>query len=141
LPDEPTLRERRRLTSLTAARIALGAIAVGVFSTWTSVDAITLNGVEGPDNGWLVLIMAACALGWSGSMARGSWVGVIGVLGTSVVMASTAVENWQDSRDVFAANAEHGLILVLAGSAVLAGLAIWSGVRRLRASQTRSSGP
>jgi hypothetical protein len=108
-------------------------VAVGVFSTWTTDGPVTLNGVEGPNNGWLVVILAAFALAWTGSMTRGSWLGIMGVLGASLVMIWTAVENWLDGRDVFGASAGHGLVLVVAASAVLAGLAIRAAVLRVRA--------
>jgi hypothetical protein len=114
-----------------AARIAIAAVGVGVFSTWTNDGPVTLNGVEGPNDGWLVLILAALALGWTGSMSRGSWVGIAGVLGASLVMCWTAMEDWLDRRDVFGASVGHGLVLVLAASATLAGLAVWTVVRRL----------
>ena len=67
-----------------------------------------LDGTQGPNNGWLVLIVAAFALGWIRSMARGSWVGVLGVLGAAVVIGWTAIENWLDSRDVLGATAATG---------------------------------
>jgi uncharacterized membrane protein YhhN len=104
--------------------------------TWTSDGSVDLDGTQGPNNGWLVLIVAAFALGWAGSMARGSWIGVVGVLGASVVMGWTAIENWLDSRDVLGASASYGLLLVLAASVVLAGAAVAGGadarLRRLR---------
>jgi uncharacterized membrane protein YhhN len=112
-------RASRRL-----AWLAIAAAAVGVFSTWTSAGAVDLDGVQGPNNGWLVLIVAAFALAWTRSMARGSRIGVAGVLGAAVVMGWTAVENWLDSRDVFGAGARFGLLLVVAASIVLAGTAV-----------------
>ena len=73
-------------------------------------------------------------------MTRGSWTGVIGVLGASVVMAWTAIETWLDSRAVFVATASLGLILVLAASVALAAVAVTSGVR-LRRTRPASAGP
>jgi hypothetical protein len=105
---------------------------------------VTLNGVQGPDNGWLVLIVAGFALGWMRAMARGSWTGVVGVFGAAGIMVWTAVENWLDSRDVLGATAEHGLLLVIAGSVVLAGAAVARAVELRRASnsaRTPQSGP
>ena len=105
---------------------------------------MTLSGVQGPDNGWLVLIVAGFALGWTRAMARGSWTGVVGVFGAATVMAWTAVENWLDGRDVFGATTEHGLLLVIAGSLVLAGAAVARAVELSRASsaaRTTRSGP
>jgi hypothetical protein len=79
-----------------------------------------------------VVILAAFALAWTGAMTRGSWVGIVGVLGASLVMVWTAMENWLDSRDVVGASVGHGLVLVVAASAVLAGLAIRAAVLRVR---------
>jgi hypothetical protein len=98
---------------------------------------VQLDGTEGPDNGWLVLIVAAFAIGWTRSMNRGSFLGVLGVFGASVVIASTAVENWLDNRAVFGAEASYGLVLVMAASLVLAVTAVAHGVelaQRRRAS-------
>jgi hypothetical protein len=102
--------------------VVLGAVAIatiGVFSTWTTAGPVTLNGIEGPNNGWLVLIVGAFAIGWSRSLARGSWIGVAGVLGAAVVMGWTAVENWLDGREVVGAAAGFGLVLVTVASAAL----------------------
>ena len=54
----------------------------------------------------------------------GSWVGVIGVLGSGLVIFWTALENWLDSRATVGASAALGLLLVLAGSAVLTAAAV-----------------
>ena len=96
--------------------------------TWTKDGSVHLDGTQGPNNGWLVLIVAAFALGWTRSMSTGSWVGVIGVLGASVVMGSTAIQSWLDSRDVVGATASYGLVLVVAASVALAGAAVARGV-------------
>ena len=83
-----------------------------------------LDGTEGPNNGWLVLIVAVLALGWVRSMARGSWVGVIGILGAGIVIGWTAIENWVDNRQVLDAGARVGLLIVLAAGVVLVGTAV-----------------
>jgi hypothetical protein len=85
---------------------------------------VRLDGIQGPNNGWLVLIVAAFALGWARSMNGGSWIGVVGVLGAAIVIAWTAVENWLDSRAVYGATASFGLLLVLAASIALAAAAV-----------------
>ena len=78
---------------------------IGVFLTWTTDEPVTLNGTQGPNNGWLAVIVAAFALGWTWSLRRGSWFGIAGVLGAATVIAWTAVENWLDNRDVIGATA------------------------------------
>jgi hypothetical protein len=89
---------------------------------------VLLNGGQGPNNGWLVLLVAAFALGWTRPMNRGSWIGVVGVLGASIVMASTVVENVLDSRHVLGATASYGSLLVLVASVALAAHAVTRGV-------------
>jgi hypothetical protein len=105
---------------------------VGVFSTWTTDGPVTLNGTQGPNNGWLVVIVAAFALGWTRSMARGAWVGIIGVLGAALAIAWTAIESWLDSRDTFGASAGHGLVLVVAAGVALGATAVASAVDRVQ---------
>jgi hypothetical protein len=98
---------------------------------------VRLDGIQGPNNGWLVLIVAGFALGWARSMNRGSWVGVVGVLGVAVVIAWTAIENWLDSRAVFGATASFGLVLLVAASLALGAAAVTRGLglaQRSRAS-------
>ena len=115
---------------------------VGVFCTWTKAGPVALNGTEGPHDGWLVVLLAVPALLWARSMARGSWVGVVGVLGTALVIAWTALSSWRDSRDVLDATVGYGLLLVVAGSVALAAAALACAVeiaRRGRPAQTERS--
>ena len=115
-----------------AARVAIAGVVVGVFCTWLAEDGVTLNGIEGPNNGWLCLLLAGPAFLWLRSMEHGSWVGVIGVLGSALVIGLTAGENWLDARRVLDAGASYGLLLVLVACAVLASVAIADAVSRLR---------
>lgn len=128
----------RRIRLLRAASwAAIGAVLVGVFSTWTSAGPLTLNGVEGPNDGWLVVIVALLALVWVRLMVRGSWIGVAGVLGSAAVIFWTAVEDWRDARAVLDASVGHGLLLVVTGSVVLAVAAIVQGVEIVRSRPAR----
>jgi FtsH-binding integral membrane protein len=115
--------------------IALGLVVIGVFSTWTTAGSVTLNGTEGPNNGWLVVILAVPALAWSRMMERNSWtgaIGVVGLLGASIVILGTALENWADNREVLQASVGHGLLLVVAAGATLALAAAFRGIELLR---------
>ncbi len=105
-----------------------------MFSTWTNAGHATLNGTQGWNDGWLVLIIAAMALAWTRSMVRGSWTGVAGVFAASVVMGWTAVDDWLDSRDVFGATPDYGLFLVVAASVALACTSIVTAVGLVRES-------
>jgi FtsH-binding integral membrane protein len=115
--------------------IALGLVVIGVFSTWTTAGSVTLNGTEGPNNGWLVVILAVPTLAWSRMMERDSWtgaIGVVGLLGASIVILGTALENWADNREVLQASVGHGLLLVVAAGATLALAAAFRGIELLR---------
>ncbi len=115
-----------------ALRVAIAAVVVGVFCTWLAHDHLTLNGIEGPNNGWLCVLLAGPALLWARSMERGSWVGVVGVLASSLVIGWTAAENWYDGRGVLEAGVSYGLLLVLAACTVLAAVAVIRAVSQLR---------
>ena len=110
------------------ALVAIVAVFVGTFSTWATAGPVTLNGVQGPNDGWLVVILAACAVGWARLMLRGSWLGVIGVLGTALVIVWTVYEDRRDARDVLGASTGHGLLLVVAGGIVLGATAVAAGI-------------
>ena len=131
MPPHATPREPKSFPTR-PVWLALALAAAGVFLPWTSAGPVRLDGTEGPNNGWLVLIVAALALSCVRSMARGSWVGVLGVLGAGIVIGSTAIENWLDSRQVLDATASYGLLIVIAASIVLVGMAATRGVLRRR---------
>ena len=98
-------------------RVAVAVVLVGVFVTWVADGPVRLDGTQGPNNGWLALIVAALALLWIRML--GSWPGVIGVLGSGLVIGWTALESWLDTRAVIGASPRLGLALVLAGSVAL----------------------
>ena len=99
-----------------------------MFCTWTNDGPVSLNGTQGPHDGWLVVLLAVPALLWARSMARGAWVGVVGVLGTAVVMGWTALASWRDSREVLGASVGYGLLLVLGASLALAAAGVACGL-------------
>ena len=109
---------RRRL----ACRIAVAAVLVGVFVTWLADGPVRLDGTQGPNDGWLALIVAALALLWIRML--GSWPGLIGVLGSGLVIGWTALQNWLDARAVMGMSPRLGLALVLAGSVALTAVAV-----------------
>jgi hypothetical protein len=119
--------------------VAIAAVLVGTFSTWATAGSVTLNGVEGPNDGWLVVILSVCAVAWARMMLRGSWVGVVGVLGASLVIAWTAYEDQRDARAVLEASTGHGLLLVVAGSIVLGVTAVLAGIGLTRSGRQRQA--
>ena len=74
IADEPvSAPERvgdRRVAWICRAAIVLAI--VGVFGTWRNAGPVSLDGFEGPHNGWLVIIFALIALAGVGSLSRGS---------------------------------------------------------------------
>jgi hypothetical protein len=109
---------RRRLV----CRIGVATILVGVFVTWLADGPIRLDGTQGPNDGWLAAIVAGLALLWIRML--GSWPGVIGVLGSGLIIGWTALDDWLDARAVIGASPRLGLALVLAGSVTLMAVGI-----------------
>jgi hypothetical protein len=120
-----------------AAIVCRGAVAlaiVGVFGTWRRAGPVSLDGFEGPHNGWLVIVFALIALVAIGSLSRGGWLGIGTVLGCAAVMIFTAAENVADESDVVGGTSGWGVWLTLASSALLAAVALSAGVARVRGS-------
>lgn len=118
-----------------ACWVGIAAALVGTFCTWTTVDGVTLNGTQGPNDGWLVVILAGCTIGWARLMARSTWtgaIGAVGLLGAAIVIVWTAVADWIDNREALGASAGYGLLLVVAGGALLALGAVLRGRELLR---------
>ena len=111
-----------------ACRLAVFAALVGVFVAWVADGPVRLDGAQGPNNGWLVVILALLAPAWIRMLERGAWTGVAGVLGTGLVIVWTALENWLDARAVLGASAAPGLVLVVGAGVVLAAAAAVRGV-------------
>jgi hypothetical protein len=112
--------------------VAIAVAVVGVFCTWTNDGPVSLNGTQGPHDGWLVVIVAVPALLWARSLVRGTWVSVIGVVGSAVVMGWTALASWRDSREVIGASVGYGLLLVLGASVALAAAGVARGLELVR---------
>jgi hypothetical protein len=127
---DPSVHRGRTATWRLASRVAVVSILLGVFLTWVADEGVRLNGTQGPNNGWLAVIMAGLALLWIRML--GSWVGVIGVLGSGAVIFWTALENWLDAHATIGASAAPGLVLVLVGSAVLIAAAVAGAVELAR---------
>ena len=126
---------RARVTDPRAAwscRAAIGLAIVGVFGTWRSAGSVSLDGLEAPHNGWLVIVFALIALAGVGALARGSWLGIVTVVGCAAVMVFTAVENVLDDRTVLGGRSGWGVWLTIAASVLLGGVAVAAALRKLR---------
>jgi hypothetical protein len=122
--SDPTARGGAEAAWRTAPRLAVAAVLVGVLVTWLADGPVRLDGTQGPNNGWLALILALLALPWLRMLERDSWVGVVGVLGAGLVIGWTALENWLDARATLGASVGLGVILVLGGSVVLTAVSL-----------------
>ena len=115
------------------------AVLVGSFLTWLHDGPVRVDGTQGPNNGWLAVIVAALTLVWLPWLERGSWIGIVAVLGSGLVIGWTALENWLGARATFGASAAPGLVLVVVASAVLTTLAVVRGVELVRGLTHRST--
>jgi peptidoglycan/LPS O-acetylase OafA/YrhL len=122
------------------AYLALAAAAIGVFLPWTQDGPVHLDGLDGPNNGWLVLIVAGIALCWMRSMGRGSLVASAAVCGSALVIGLTAVNDWVDGRRVLDATGAYGVMIVVGASVILAAAAAIH-IPRPRQARHRGSAP
>ena len=106
----------------------------GVFGTWHNAGAVSLDGFEGPHNGWLVIVFALIALAGVHSLSRGGWLGIVTVIGCAAVVIFTAAENIVDDNDVLGGSSGWGVWLTIAAATVLGGTAIYTAVERVRGS-------
>jgi hypothetical protein len=79
----------------------------------------------------LVIIFALIALAGVRALSRGSWLGIVTVLGSAAIMVYTAVENIVDDNAVLGGGSGWGVWLTIAASVALGGAAIFGVVRRL----------
>ena len=114
-------------------RAAILVAVVGVFGTWRNAGPVSLDGVQGPHNGWLVIIFALIALAGVGALSRGSWLGIVTVLGSAAVMIVTAVHDVVNDGDVVGGSSGWGVWLTVAASVALGGCAVLAAVSRATA--------
>jgi cardiolipin synthase len=138
LTKASTYRDRR--VALTCGSAVALSIA-GVFGTWRNAGPVSVDGFQGPHNGWLVIIFALIALAGVGPLSRASWLGFVTVLGSACIMLFTAVENIVDDGEVLGGSSGWGAWLTVAASAVLAGAALFVAIQRLRFIGRRPAAP
>ena len=92
---------------------------------------MSLNGVEGPHDGWLVIIFALIVLAGVRSLSRRGWLGIVTVVAAAGAMLYTAVGNLFDDRAVFGGSSGWGLWLTIGAAVALVGAALWAAFRRL----------
>ena len=127
----------RRAGDRRIALVCHGTIVVaivGVFGTWRSAGAVSLDGFDGPHNGWLVIIFALIALAGIRSVARRGWLGIVLVIGCAAAMLVAGAQSVVDDGDVLGGSSGWGVWLTIAASAALAGVTVYAAVMRIRGS-------
>jgi hypothetical protein len=115
----------------TACHAAILLAIVGVFGTWSTSGPVSLNGVEGSHNGWIVIIFALIALTGVRSLARGGWLGIAAVLEAGAIMLYTSVSDLVAHDDIHWSSG-WGIWLTIVMSGVLVALAVFAAVERIR---------
>jgi hypothetical protein len=119
---------------------ALLALAVlGVFGTWRTAASVSLNGLEGPHDGWLVILFALFALAGLRSLARGGRLGGVLVFGCAAAMVYFTVRNLLDDRDVLGGSSGWGIWLTFAAGVLVAGVSLGVVVRGSTRGYSRAS--
>ena len=127
----------RRAGDRRIALVCHGTIVVaivGVFGTWRSAGAVSLDGFDGPHNGWLVIVFALIALTGIRSVARGGWLGIVLVIGCAAAMLLGAAQSVLDDGDVLGGSSGWGVWLTIAASSALACVTVYAAVTRIRGS-------
>jgi len=114
-------------------RLAIVLAIVGVFGTWRKAGPVSLNGLEGPHNGWLVIIFGLIALAGVGSLSHLSWFGILAVLGGAAVMVFTAIDNLVDDNSTFGGHSGWGIWLTIGASAAVGAIAVVAAIARVSA--------
>lgn len=129
---ELPVRDRRiRRTALIGAAVTI----FGVFSTWASGSGVTLNGVEGPHNGWIAVLAALVAAGVAHPLARGSGPAIVAA-GLAASRVLTIVIGTSGAPDLGRA---WGWWVSLIGGLVLLGAFGWALVYRFTVLATGES--
>jgi len=110
----------------------VGLTWVGVFSTWAAGSGITLNGVEGPHNGWVVILATLVIACVAVPLARGSWLAIVaaGLVAARVVATVVGTDSPPDL------GRSWGWWVTLAGALVLVASCGWSIVHRVTAERS-----
>ena len=103
---------------------------VGVLGTWRTVGAVSLDGLEGPHDGWLVVIFAVVALAGVRSLSRGGWLGIVTVAVSASAALYTVLSNLVDDASGLGGTSGWGIWLTIAASGMLACCAVAAAVAR-----------
>jgi cardiolipin synthase len=131
-PPSPAAPPGRDLSLGLICDLALILAVAGIFGTWRSDGTVSLDGLQGPHNGWLVIIFGLISLTGIRALSRGSWPGIVLVFGCACVMAFTALDDLLNDEHVLGGSSGWGIWLTMAASLILAGAAGRAAQQRLR---------
>lgn len=103
---------------------ALLAAIVGVFGTWRSAGPASTNGLEGPHDGWLVILFALIAFAGIRSLERGGRLGAVLVVGCGAAILYFAVRNLIDDGEVLGGSSGWGIWLTIVAGILVTGTAL-----------------
>ena len=126
--ERPTRDRRITWTTLAGAALAI----FGVFSTWASGSGLTLNGVEGSHNGWVVVLASVLVACVARPLGRGSGPAIIAAGLVAMRVLSTVIGT-KGPPDL---DRSWGWWVSLAGALVLLGAFGWAVVHRVMATRT-----
>lgn len=115
-----------------ACGLSVVLVVLGVLGTWRAVGPVSLDGLEGPHDGWLVVIFALVALVGVRSLARGGWLGIGTVAGCASAALYVAVGDLVADGSALGGTSGWGIWLTIAASALLACCAVAAAIGRLR---------
>jgi hypothetical protein len=102
-----------------------------VFGTWRSSGPVSLDGFQGPHNGWLVIVFGLIALAGVGPASRGSWIGMLLVFGCGAAMTYGAATSLADDGAMLGGSSGWGVWLTVVASGALAVTAVAAAVERV----------
>jgi hypothetical protein len=117
----------RRMSGLSVAAILVAI--VGVFGTWRSTGPVSLDGLEGPHNGWLTILFSLIALFGVRSLSHGGLLGIVLVVGCGAAMLVAPLQSLS-----LTGSTGWGVWLTVGASLVLVVTAVAAAAGRLRGS-------
>jgi hypothetical protein len=114
------------------SRAATVAVLIGAFGTWRTAGPVSLDGLEGPHDGWLAVLFALVALVGAGSLGRRRLPGTALVLGCGAAVVYFTVRNLVDDGAVFGGSAGWGIWLTIVAGGALVTAPVVAVARRVR---------
>jgi hypothetical protein len=121
--------------------LAVAATVVGAFGPWRNSGSVSLDGFQGPHDGWLAILFAVIALAGIRSLARAGWPGIVLVLVCGAAVVYFPVRNLVDDNGTFGGGSGWGLWLTIAAGGVLVAASVLAASGRLRRERASPTEP